>query len=259
MSRSTTAAPGPFVGLLRGAGYLIRGLGVWSRRPNLMLLGAIPALVVSALLLAGLVVLALNADSLATTLTPFADAWAEGSRAAVRLLVAVGLLAGGIGLAVLAFTGLTLAVGAPAYEKISGAVEDSCGGVPGEVQRPIGVQIGRAVADGLRLVGIAVVMGLLVLVIGLIPVIGAVAGPVVAAIVGGRAIATELTGTPGDARGMTLSQRRALLKEYRWTALGFGMACYLAFLVPLGAVLATPAAVAGATLLLRDLRGEPTS
>ena len=39
----------------------------------------------------------------------------------------------------------------------------------------------------------------------------------------------------------------------------FGVAVFVAFLVPLGAVLLTPAAVAGATLLARRALGEPAT
>jgi CysZ protein len=38
--------------------------------------------------------------------------------------------------------------------------------------------------------------------------------------------------------------------------LGFGVTCYLLFLIPLAAVVAMPSAVAGATLLARRLVGE---
>jgi CysZ protein len=40
-------------------------------------------------------------------------------------------------------------------------------------------------------------------------------------------------------------------------ALGFGIATFVCFLIPLGAVLVMPAAVAGATLLSRRVLGLP--
>lgn len=94
--------------------------------------------------------------------------------------------------------------------------------------------------------------------LGFVPVVGQVVGLIVGALVGGRALALELTGFAGDARGLSLAERRRLLGEHRAVSLGFGVAVYLAFLIPGGAVVATPAATAGATLLLRALRGEPT-
>ncbi|HET8867960.1 MAG TPA: EI24 domain-containing protein, partial [Agrococcus sp.] len=75
----------------------------------------------------------------------------------------------------------------------------------------------------------------------------------------GRALARELTGIAGDARGMSLADRRALLRSKPWRTLGFGIVAYLLLLVPGLAVIATPVAIVGATLLVRDLRGEPTT
>jgi CysZ protein len=48
-----------------------------------------------------------------------------------------------------------------------------------------------------------------------------------------------------------------VLRRHRWLALGFGVAVFLCFLIPLGAVLLMPAAVAGATLLTRRVHGQP--
>ena len=42
-------------------------------------------------------------------------------------------------------------------------------------------------------------------------------------------------------------------------ALGFGVAVFLCFLIPLGAILVMPAAVAGATLLSREALGLTTA
>jgi CysZ protein len=47
------------------------------------------------------------------------------------------------------------------------------------------------------------------------------------------------------------------LRAHRPLALGFGVAVFLSFLVPLGAILLMPAAVAGAALLTRRTLGQP--
>jgi CysZ protein len=39
--------------------------------------------------------------------------------------------------------------------------------------------------------------------------------------------------------------------------MGFGVAVFVCFLIPFGAVLVMPAAVAGATLLTRHVHGQP--
>ncbi len=45
---------------LRGVGMLGKGFGTWRTAPHMMLLGAIPALIVALVYVAGLVVLLLN-------------------------------------------------------------------------------------------------------------------------------------------------------------------------------------------------------
>ena len=54
-----------------------------------------------------------------------------------------------------------------------------------------------------------------------------------------------------------LRHRRAALGARRATSLGFGVAVFCSFLIPLGAILLMPAAVAGAALLAREALGQP--
>jgi CysZ protein len=48
-----------------------------------------------------------------------------------------------------------------------------------------------------------------------------------------------------------------VLARNRAQTLGFGVAVFCAFLIPLGAILLMPAAIAGATLLSRQVMGQP--
>jgi CysZ protein len=48
-----------------------------------------------------------------------------------------------------------------------------------------------------------------------------------------------------------------MLRQHGWLSLGFGVSVFLCFLIPFGAVLVMPAAVAGGTLLTRYLHGQP--
>jgi CysZ protein len=176
----------------------------------------------------------------------------------IRTVVALALVVGAVALSVVLYTALTLAIGAPIYERISRAVDDSHGGTAGQVQRPFRAQVVGGISNAARTIVAALALGLTAAVLGLIPVIGTAAAAVVAAAGAGRIVAAELVGAPCDARGLTLQQRRLLLRRNRWRVLGFGMSCYVVFLIPGGAIILTPAAVAGATLLTRDLLGEPT-
>lgn len=245
--------------LLHGVAICFSGFRMWSARPGVMLLGAIPPLVVGICLVAAVVAFAFAAPGIAAWLTPFADGWAEPWPGIVRTAAGIALVAGFCVLGVLMFASLTLLIGQPFYERIWRATEQRLGGVPGEVELPLGRAIRRALGDAVKLGGIALLAAVIVFVLGLIPVVGGVLGVVAGAMLGGRALATELTGAPADARGLSLAERRALLQTRADVALGFGIAVYLLFLVPGGAVLGTPAATVGGTLLLRELRGEPTA
>lgn len=234
--------------LLAGAGLLWRGFGMWRRRPGVMALGMLPAAIVAALVIAVVVLLGANIAGIGAWLTPFAESWGENERELVRgaagTLVVVGLLV----LAFYTFTTLTLLVGDPFYERIWRRAEADLGEF---APAPFGFW--RSVGDAILLVLRAVGYGLTTLVVGLIPVVGAVAGPVVGALLGGHLIARELTQRPFQARGMGRDARRGLLRGSRARELGFGVMTQLTFLIPGGAIIVMPAAVVGSTLLAREL------
>ena len=87
---------------------------------------------------------------------------------------------------------------------------------------------------------------------GLIPIVGSPLALTLGAIFGGWLLTVEMTGFAFDARGFTLSQRRRTLRRLRARTMGFGIATYLLFLVPIAAVIVMPSAVAGAAMLSRD-------
>lgn len=238
-----------------GVALLGRGLRLWGSDPRLMLFGALPALIVAAVYLVVLVVLFINAPALAEWVTPFADEWDEGWRTALRVTAIIALVALGALLVVYTYTAITLAVGDPFYEKIWRSVENRLGGIQNEVEVPFWPSLGRGIADALRILGITALIGLGLFVLGFIPVVGQTIVPLLGASVAGWFLALELTGKAFEARGRTLRDRRRALAAIRPTALGFGVASYLVFLIPFGAVFVMPAAVAGAALLSRQALG----
>lgn len=231
----------------------MHGLGLWLRSPRLMVLGAAPALMVGVIYLVALVLLAMNLPAVAVFLTPFASDWADAARVVVEVIAAVAVLGLVAVLAVLSFTMITLLVGAGFYETIWRAVESRAGDVPEPRSEPFFRGLGRAIGESLRLLLATAVIGLALFVGGFIPVVGQSVIPVIAVGVGGWFLAVELTGFAFDARGLRLRARRRVLGAHRARTLGFGMATFVVFLLPLGAVVAMPAAVAGATLLSRSL------
>ncbi|NLT25798.1 MAG: EI24 domain-containing protein [Microbacteriaceae bacterium] len=240
-----------------GVGVFFRGVRMWASRPGLMALGAVPALIVSVAYVLAIVALGANAGAIAEWATPFADGWPEAGQQLLRLLVAVAVVAAAVAAGVLTFAAVTLAVAAPFMERISRAVDVELGGAPAPIDEPVLRAVGRGIGDALKLIGIALLTAILVFVVGLVPVLGSVLGWTTGAVLGGRALSIDLTGAPAEARGIRLAQRERLLARNRARALGFGMMTYLAFLVPGGAVVGTPAAAVGGTLLLRELIGQP--
>jgi CysZ protein len=244
--------------LALGARLFGRGFGTWFRSPRAMLLGAIPPLIVGLVFVGVLVLVLTRIDGVVRALTPFVDGWDEAAAGTVRLLLSVAAVGAIVALGVVLFAAVTLLVGDPFYERIWRGVENELGGVPDEHETGFWRGLGRTLRDSSVLVGTSLAIGVVLVLLGIIPVVGQIVGLVAGALVGGRALALELTGFAGDARGLALRDRRRLLGERRAVSLGFGIAVYLAFLIPGGAVIATPAATAGATLLLRTLRGEST-
>ncbi|MFC7788838.1 EI24 domain-containing protein [Microbacterium sp. MAHUQ-60] len=236
-----------------GVRFLGRGFGYWRTRPGLMVLGLIPGLIALALLIAALLPLLLSLGALTTWMTPFADGWdpfwATALRSAMGLVIAIGALV----LASVVFTALTLLIGDPFYQRIWRAVERDLGGQIPEGDGGLRVALGESV----RLVALGVLVAILALLIGIIPVVGAVLATVVGVLLTGRLLARELTGRAFNARDVPSDIRSRMFAARRSRLLGFGIATQLCFMVPLGAVFIMPTAVAGATLLARDLLDQP--
>ena len=237
-----------------GAGHLLHGFGMWRRRPGLMLLGMVPALIVFLVLLAAFLVLLWKVDSLVDWATPFADDWSTTPRALLRIGLMLAVLAAALFLSAVMFVGLTLAVGDPFYERIWRATEEMLGGqVPDQ-----GPGFWRSTGDSVVFAGISMICGVGLLVVGFLPLIGPLVGAVLGLLISGRLLANELLTRPLEERGLDRDARREFLRQHRGGVLGFGVATQLFFLIPLGAIVVMPAAVVGSTTLARDLLADPS-
>jgi CysZ protein len=255
--RGAAATGGAVRQFVLGMSLLGRGLGLVLRSPRLLGLGLLPALIAGALYAAGLITLIMFLPDVARGVTWFADDWATGWRDLLQVLAGLALIGAAVLLGVLTFTAVTLLIGDPFYEKISERVEHRYGGVPDEVEVPFWRSLGRSLVDSLRLIGMSVVCGIPLFVLGFVPVVGQIVPPVLGGAIGGWLLTLELTGAPFQRRGQRLRDRRRVFRAHRPLALGFGVAVFLCFLIPLGAILIMPAAVAGATLLSRRALGQP--
>ncbi|MGC4173974.1 EI24 domain-containing protein [Demequina sp.] len=225
------------------------GFGVWRSSPRLMVLGLIPGAITAALLVGVFIAIAV-----------WVDDWAQGITSAVTnddtpngllvALVAIAIVGGGVLLAIYTFTAITLLIGQPFFERISTEVAPSAGLTFTAEEESVWRATLRGVGEGARLLLFGTVVGVGTFALGLIPFIGSASAFVVSAAVGGSLLSLELTAYPLSRMGVPgLSDRRRLHKARRSLTLGFGVACYLLCLVPLGAVISMPALVAGGTLL----------
>ncbi|MGP4026606.1 EI24 domain-containing protein [Actinomadura sp. 3N407] len=244
--------PSGFKDLFNGAGYLLRGIGWVARHPAQWLFGLIPALIVLAVYAAAMIFLAFQIDDLAGWVTGFADGWADAARTSARVVAGIAIYGAALFLALITFTAVTLLVGDPFYEAIAVRVEESQGGAPPEPDVPLMVQIGRAVKDTLILAAVALTFAVVFFACGFIPVVGQTVVPVVAALVSGYFLAGELMSIALERRGILRKERFTRMRADRPLVVGFGAATVVVFLIPLGAVLAMPGAVAGGTLLARE-------
>ncbi|MEV0310403.1 EI24 domain-containing protein [Nonomuraea fuscirosea] len=244
-----------------GIGFFLQGVGWVAKNTQWWLFGLIPALIAFAVYVVALIFLGTNASDLAEFLTPFADTW--GWRDLFRTLVGILLFLGGLALAVITFAALTLAIGEPFYEKLSAAVDP----LETEDDQPWWRTLPRSIRDSLVTLLYVLMFTIPLFLLGFVPVVGQTVVPVLGAAVSGFFLTVELTTLAMERRGLARKQRFALLRRNKASALGFGVAVFLLFLVPFVAVIAMPAAVAGAALLVRTrltppppppLRPEPT-
>ena len=127
---TTTRAAGVVSEFFSGFATLFRGFSWWKRRPGLMLLGLVPALIVAVALIALILVIAANAEGIVGFVTPVREHLGSRLARLFRVIVAISLLIGFVVLAAFTFTGLTLLIGDWFYERIWRAVETELGGMP---------------------------------------------------------------------------------------------------------------------------------
>ncbi|WP_309058895.1 EI24 domain-containing protein [Streptomyces sp.] len=246
-----------------GAGfrYLLKGQRWVARHGKQFGFGLLPGLITLVLYAAALVALALWGEDFVAWATPFADDWSSPWPGLFRGFLTVVLFALGLLLSVLTFTAVTLLVGDPFYESLSEKVDRdvSPDGTAPESDLPLWRELWISGRDSLRIVVRALVWAVLLFALGFVPVLGQTAVPVIGFFVTGFFLTEELTAVALQRRGVRLRERLRLLRSRKTLVWGFGTPLALAFLVPFVAVFLMPGAVAGATLMARELLGEETA
>ncbi|TQK44300.1 CysZ protein [Streptomyces sp. SLBN-118] len=238
-----------------GFGYLMKGQRWVAGHGRWFGFGLLPGLVTLVLYAAALVGLGSGADDLTAWATPFADDWSSPWQGLFRGFLTAFVIGFGLFTAVITFTAVTLLVGQPFYESLSEQVDRTEGGDVPESGLPLWRELWISARDSLRVLTRVVLYGVLLFALGFVPVVGQTVVPVIGFCVSGFFLAEELTAVALQRRGMELRDRLGLLRGRRLLTLGFGVPLTLAFLVPFVAVFLMPGAVAGATLMVRDLVG----
>lgn len=218
-----------------------------------MALGLVPGAITAVLFVLMFVLVAAGLDPASSWL---ADRWVGAQSPwhdLAQWVVAMALLAAAILVAVYAFVTTTSVVGQPFFEALSHRIDDRLGPVAPGPEWPWWRNALRGIGEGVRLSVLTVPLSLGVALIGLIPAVGTVAAWTVGALLGGWFVALEFTAVPFERRGMRLRERRAGLGSRRALTVGFGAMAYLMAIVTPIAVVMMPAAVAGGTLLAREI------
>ncbi|MEU2630861.1 EI24 domain-containing protein [Kitasatospora sp. NPDC007106] len=236
-----------------GIGYLLKGQRWVARHGRWWGFGMIPALITLVGYAGAMTALVLYAGDLADWATPFADGWGSPWQGLLRGALAVTAVAVGGLLSVITFTAVTLLVGQPFYESLCEKVDETEGGAPARPDVPLWRELWISARDSLYVLVRVAAIGLVLFLCGFLPVVGQTAVPAIGIVVSGYFLTAELTAVALQRRSVPQKERLRLLRSRLGLALGFGVPLVLLFLVPFVTVLAMPGAVAGATLLGRDL------
>jgi CysZ protein len=241
---------------ITGARYFGQGLVMLGRRPRLLLIGMLPAVLTTAVLLGGMIALIADVGHLAALATPFADSWSGGERLVTRLAAGFALVGAAVLLGLVGFTAVTLVVGGPFYEHIAERIEDDLGVTEGHLGRSWWKQFLSGLRDGIVLLLRSLVFTIPLFLAGFLPVVGQTVVPVLVALVTAWFMALEVVAVPFYRRGIGLRDRTAMLRRRRALAVGLGLPAALLCAIPLLAIVVMPAAFAGGVLLALDVLGQ---
>jgi len=213
------------------------------RRPRLLALAALPALVAVACVGGSLAVGLYAGPAVETALAPAPDRVPAPVAAlfAVSIWLATLIAALALGLAA------SLLLAAPLLDRLSRETERSSAGAPADTGRGLTWEVRESLRSAFYFLAAAP----LVFVIGLVPVVG----PALAALWAARALSFQLTEPSLMRRGLRFAERRAWHRAWRPESLGFGLLALAVLIVPCANFALVPALVVGATRLVLELQG----
>ena len=240
---------------ITGVRYFGQGFGLLIRRPKLLMIGMLPAVLTTLLLLGGMIALIINADHLAALVTPFADGWSTGVRQVTRLAAGLTLVGAAVLLGLVGFTAVTLTVGGPFYEHIAERLEDDLGVTEGRLDLSWWNQFRSGLRDGIAALLRSLVCTIPLFLAGFLPIVGQSVVPVLVALVTAWFMALEVVAVPFYRRGIGLRDRTKMLRRRRALVVGLGLPAALLCMIPLLAIVVMPVAFAGGVLAALDVLG----
>ncbi|HEX4089192.1 MAG TPA: EI24 domain-containing protein [Trebonia sp.] len=240
---------------ITGVRYFGQGFSLLARRPRLLLIGMLPAVLTTAVLLGGMIALIANLGHLAALVTPFANGWSDGARLVTRLAAGFALVGAAALLGLVGFTAVTLLVGGPFYERIAERIEDDLGVAQGHLELSGWKQFLAGLRDGIVLLLRSLVFTVPLFLAGFLPVVGQSVVPALAALLTAWFMALEVIAVPFYRRGIGLRRRTLMLRRRRALALGLGLPAALLCMIPLLAIVVMPVAFAGGVLVALDVLG----
>jgi CysZ protein len=230
-------------------------LGLLASRPKLLLIGMLPAVLTTTILLAAMIALIANLSHLSALVTPFAADWPGGWRMATRFAAGLALIGTAVTLGLVGFTAATLTVGGPFYEHIAERIEDDLGVTQDRVDQSWRKLFLLGVRDGIVLLLRSLMFTVVLFLAGFLPVAGQSAIPVLGVLVTAWFMALEVVAVPFYRRGIGLRRRTAILRGRRMLAIGLGLPAVLLCMIPLAAIVVMPVAFAGGVLVAQDTLG----
>ncbi len=233
--------------ILSGVGYFFQGIRI-VRQKSLRPFVLMPV-VVNFLVFTAAILLAIDQyGNLLGWLLPGGDRWwAEFARIFLWIFFAAATLT------VLFFTFTLLAnvIGAPFNGLLSEKVELILAGADGKWPATSGGFLSTiipSIASEFRKLSYFLVLAALLVLLTLVPLVNLVS-PFFWFAFSSWMLAVEYLAYPMENHEIYFSQVKAKLKQDRWAALGFGMGCLVAGMIPLVNFFVMPAAVAGATAM----------
>lgn len=242
---SVRAAPGLLRRAAAGAWHVPGAFGFLLRRPRLIPLAAVPAVLAVACVGGGLVAGTYLGPSIEAALTPGPGRVPEAVGVLLALTVWIATLT-----AFLAFgLGLALLLAAPVLDRLSRETERMQRGEAADASRGLRWEVVQSLRSAVYFLAAAPFVFLL----GLVPIVG----PPLSALWAARALSFQLTEPTLVRRGMDFAGRRAWHRHWRPESLGFGLLALLALIVPCANFLLVPALVVGGTRLVLELPEPP--